>query len=169
MPVDSSRLLKQSISRLGDETVDQHLTDTASFHNHLVNSQIGKLMEIQEKRKKRDIPHDMKKTDTKDLIERADREIRVVSYQLTTIISDGNYHQLLYTMMPNPIEVIENTHIYFKVPCKNLYSPAFFKIKYKSRGDLKIFIDSTNKQPVEGDCEHIHKSPKRFSYWTKDR
>ena len=61
------------------------------------------------------------------------REIRWLSYKLSTVISDGNYHNLIEPDSVTGVEVIENTFIYCKVPWKYRYCPAKFRISYDGK------------------------------------
>lgn len=50
----------------------------------------------------------MLETDTAKMLKEADKEIKCITYQLQTVISDGNYHNVLHPNIMTDIEVIEN-------------------------------------------------------------
>jgi hypothetical protein len=46
------------------------------------------------------------------LIKKTQKELQCLSYKLSTVVSDGNFHNLVQEGPPTRIEVIENTLIY---------------------------------------------------------
>ena len=57
------------------------------------------------------------------LLKNTQKQLKCLSYKLSTVISDGNYHNLLEEGQLTRIEVIEETLIYCKVGLKFKYSP----------------------------------------------
>ena len=66
--------------------------------------------------------------DCTELLKKADREIRVINYKLSTVIASGEYHRLLHPVIDNEIEVVESTAIYCKIKSKGCHAPVNFKI-----------------------------------------
>lgn len=63
---------------------------------------------------------------------------------------------MIYPKEPCEIEVLEETYMTYRVPCRNLGTPAKFKISYKSlvtaagkRADLKVFSSPVHKEPYQ--------------------
>ena len=61
------------------------------------------------------------------LLKNTQKQLKCLSYKLSTVISDGNYHNLLEEGQLTRIEVIEETLIYCKVGLKFKYSPMIIK------------------------------------------
>lgn len=60
---------------------------------------------------------------------------------------------------PLEIEIMEETHMSYKVHAKNQYCPIRVSITYNDtkqknqpRGDVKVYVSFTNKDPSEADC-----------------
>ncbi len=68
---------------------------------------------------------------------------------------------MIYPKHPVEIEVLEETYMTYRVPCRGLGSPAKFKINYKSlvtqngkRADLKVYVSTIYKEPYTvNDCK----------------
>lgn len=78
--------------------------------------------------------------DAQKLIRNTGREIKCISYHLSTVISNGEVHYEVFNMQPNLVEIIESTPIYVKIPCKGMLSPCRIKFDYQSKGDVKIYM-----------------------------
>ena len=98
------------------------------------------------------------------MLTKADRDIKVISYQLSTVISSGEYHQNLHTNYLNEVEIVESTPIYCKIKCKGLLPPLTIGVKTK-RGEFKAYLSLNNKTPSEQDHDKTYPSnPKRMMY-----
>jgi len=102
------------------------------------------------------------------LLRKTDREIKVISYQLANIVSNGENHIMIQNKMPQMIEVIEGTPIFSKIMCGGSNSPCKINMEYHSKGDLKIFVSLTNKTPTAEDCGKVYSKVKWFSVFAKE-
>jgi len=82
-----------------------------------------------------------------------------MNYQLQRIVADENsIHTVLVTRKPTDIEVLEGSHMYFKVAIKEQLSPLKFAIAYKEveaskgiKNDLQLYFSYSNKEPSAQD------------------
>lgn len=103
------------------------------------------------------------------LIKSTQRELKCLSYKLSTVISDGNYHNLIEEGQLTRIEVIEDTLVYCKIGCKYKYSPMKLRFKYDKKENLKVYISTTNKMPNQDDCEMTYQRPRTLALWAPGR
>lgn len=104
-----------------------------------------------------------------DLLSNAKRELRWLSYKLSTVISDGNYHNLLEENLVTRVEIIEDTLIYCKVFWKHKYSPMTLKMNYNKKEQLKLYVSSTSKMPNADDCDKEYIRPRYLRFWAPGR
>ena len=100
---------RESISPGGRQESDAEIGSLSSFtriRNYLVTNDIRKY-----NRSHNDglLQKDPDKDAAKNLLNNCTRELRCLSYKLSTVVSDGNYHQVLEPGVPTMVEVIENT------------------------------------------------------------
>lgn len=91
------------------------------------------------------------KVNAEDQLRKTDRQLKSIQYQLGTIISNGECHIELQGQTTTTSDIIENTPIYFKLDCKEQLVPCTIKIRYKTQGDLKIYVSTTNNMPSPSD------------------
>lgn len=103
------------------------------------------------------------------LIKSTQRELKCLSYKLSTVISDGNYHNIIEEGQITRIEVIEETLVYCKIGCKYKYSPMKLKFKYDKKENLKMFISTISKMPNQDDCEMMYQRPRTLALWAPGR
>ena len=104
-----------------------------------------------------------------DLLDNAKRELRWLSYKLSTVISDGNYHNHLEENLVTRVEIIEDTLIYCKVFCKHKFSPMTLKMSYDKRELLKLYVSSSNKMPNASDWDKEYIRPRYLRLWAPGR
>lgn len=99
------------------------------------------------------------KVDTASTLTQAKRDIKVLNYQLTQIVTTANDRK--NTIIPHntmDIEVMEDTLMTFKVPSRNQYCPLRVQITYNDAktspafNDLKVFVSLDTREPNEHDC-----------------
>lgn len=104
-----------------------HNYDTSSLssftkaRNIIVTNQIQKYDQSYNKPDKNDLAiftTSKEKDPIKDLLKVTKREIRKLNLQLSSVLSNGEYHILLEPGNSVGVEVIENTYAYLRVPCK---------------------------------------------------
>ena len=111
----------------------------------------------------------------------AKRDIKVLNYQLSQLVSGANdKSNTLTARYPIDIEVMEETLMTYRVHIKNQYCPIKILIHYNDnsrknpkqraatsvvKGDLKVFCSMTNREPNEHDCfrSYVNVSPHSLS------
>jgi hypothetical protein len=83
------------------------------------------------------------------MIKKVDKDIRNLSYQLSSIINTQDQTRILVPGITTFVDVIEGVPIHYKMACKGKPAPAKFNIKYATRGDLQVTFSYNNKQPNE--------------------
>lgn len=58
------------------------------------------------------------KTDCRDLLKTASKEIKRVSYQLSTLVTDGEQHVQLFNGSVQDLELLDSFPKYCKIFCK---------------------------------------------------
>jgi hypothetical protein len=89
------------------------------------------------------------KVDCNELIRKADRDIRQLNYQLSTIISNGAQQKEITPDVPFEIDAIESVPYSMKARVIGNPTPVRFQVKYKTDGDFKIFMSKACKEPSE--------------------
>lgn len=88
-------------------------SDLSSFtrvRNHLARKDIDKYHHSQEMESFESMPKQT--TDATNLLLHATRELRCLTYKISTVVSSGDYHQDLEPSVVNNVEIIENMMIY---------------------------------------------------------
>lgn len=116
-------------------SIDTNLSSFTIYENTMTDEKMRKLASIQNK--KTEIPGARKilAQDCGEMLKNANREIKNISYKLSTIISNGDYYVKVMAKYPEELEVIEESCMYCKIEAKSLPAPAKFSITYRSGGD----------------------------------
>lgn len=88
-----------------------------------------------------------KKVDCSNILRNIEREIKCITYKLSTVIADGEYHNVVHPKYETEVEIIESTPIYCKIPCSNQYSPVKIFCLPKAKGDYKCYVSLTAHMP----------------------
>ena len=96
------------------------------------------------------------------MLRTANKQLKNISYQLSTVISDGEYHVKVMAKYPEELEVIEETNMYCKIECKGLLSPAKFNFVYRNKGDCTVYTSLKYSLPNKTNCDNTFKKPKKF-------
>lgn len=116
------------------------------------------------------IPRRMLQTNTAEMLSIADKQIKCISYQLQTVVSDGNFHTVIHPNFENKIEVIEGQYIYCKIPADKCFSPCSVKIrKENTNTDLKAYISFSNHMPSKENHFKQFKNPRFFKLYAIDQ
>lgn len=98
--------------------------------------------------------------DCAEKLSNAKRDIKVLNYQLSHIVAGINdKSNTLIPRYPTDIEIMEETHMSYKVNARSQYCPVRVLIHYNENnklkkqpvGDLKVYVSFTNKDPNETD------------------
>ena len=100
--------------------------------------------------------------DCREMLRTANKQLKNISYQLSTVISDGEYHVTVMNGYSEELEVIEETWMYWKIECRGLFAPAKFSISYRTKGDCMIFTSYKYSLPNKTNWDNIFKKPRRF-------
>ena len=138
-------------SRASRRAESSSLSEYTKAVNTEMTRTIHKLREIEHARTHAGHDENMMRVDAQKLLRATDRELKCISYKLSTVISDGEYHRLLQQRTENEIEAIESTPIYCKLFCRGELGPARFRVAYKSRGDLRVLVSTAHKMPNESE------------------
>lgn len=128
--------LEDNESSLSSLTIDQ---------NSKIEAQITKLSGRHDDRYRH-----MSKIDCTQMLRNTDKELKGIKYKLSTVISSGEYHNSIDPRYDNKqIEIIKETPIYCKIPCKNEYAPGKITIWYDSdfKNDMLIYTSLSNPMP----------------------
>jgi hypothetical protein len=80
-------------------------------------------------------------------LNKANKEIRKINFNLSQVISSGDTH---IDLQPDSIfeaEAIENTPMFFKVNVRGLPAPVRINLEYVSQGDLRVFASKNHRYP----------------------
>lgn len=143
-----------------------NLSSFTQIRNHIGRTDIDR---FNKKHKDTTLAVDRNKDFAGNLLQSATREIRCLSYKLSTVVSDGNYHQVLEPSTCANVEVIENMMIYCKIPAKFGYSPLKVKVNYLTKNDVKIYMSTRNKMPDAGNCDQEYIKPRIIRVWAEGR
>ena len=81
----------------------------------------------------------IRQTDCKELIRDAKNNLRRASYQLSTLITDGEMNVQIFNGVPHNLELLENLPTYVKILSKKESAPAKVTLDYCSSEDIKHF------------------------------
>lgn len=135
------------------------ITPQAQEQNRYATSVLDKLS-LMDKSKKLDKFTNVNTVDSALQLNEAKREIKVLNYQLTQLVTSQNEKKnTLIPRNPQDIEVMEETMMTYKVHTRNQYCPIKIKVVYndkKQKGtynlsDLKIYVSATTREPNEHD------------------
>lgn len=98
--------------------------------------------------------------DCAERLQEAKREIKVLNYQLSQLVSGINdKSNTLHPRYPLDIEIMEETLMSYKIVTKGQYCPMKVQIDYNDKkqkgggkGDLKIFCSAIHREPSEHEC-----------------
>jgi len=107
----------------------------------------------------------------REMLQKVNREIKCMSYQLQRLVATDSFHTNIFVRRLTDIEVIEQQHMFFRINCKNQFSPLRFSFLQKEteftkgkKVDLKIFISTSEKEPVESNNEKMMVNPEKFVF-----
>lgn len=103
------------------------------------------------------------------MLNSATKELKNISYQLSTVISDGEYHIVVMAKYPEDLEVIEETCMYIKIECKGFNAPAKINLEYKTGGDCTVYTSYKYSLPNKLNYDSVFKRPKRFLLFPEDK
>ena len=149
-------------SRASRRVESSSLSEYTKVVNTEMTRTIHKLREIEHARTHAGHDENMMRVDAQKLLRATDRELKCISYKLSTVISDGEYHRMLQQRMENEIEAIESTPIYCKLFCRGELGPARFRVTYRSRGDLRVLVSTAHKMPNEAESQKGYNNPDKF-------
>ncbi|CAI2384502.1 unnamed protein product [Moneuplotes crassus] len=155
-----------SYSHYRDRNNNSSLSSFTDSRNKIASLEFQKFRKVSEEKKQKDTSE---KGTINNLIKSTQKQLKCLSYKLSTVISDGNYHNLLEEGQQTRIEVIEDTLIYCKVGLKYKYSPMTIRFKYNTKENLRVFYSTLNKMPHELDYEHQYHKPKKICIWAQGR
>lgn len=153
-----------SYTRENDEV--SNLSSFTRLRNYIGRSDIDR---FNKKHNDTTLTLDRNKDFAGNLLQSATREIRCLTYKLSTVVSDGNYHQILEPSTVVNVEVIEDMMIYCKIPAKFGYSPLKVKINYLTKNDVKIYISTKYKMPDASNCDQEYVKPRIIRVWAEGR
>ncbi|CAI2384197.1 unnamed protein product [Moneuplotes crassus] len=146
--------------------------NTSSLSSFTNSQNLIASIELQKYRKASEEKHKKNSTEKcaiNSLIKNTQKQLKCLSYKLSTVISDGNYHNLLEEGQTNRVEVIEDTLIYCKVGLKYKFSPLTIRLKYNSKENLKVFYSSVSQMPNMKDNEYQYFKPRKICIWAEGR
>lgn len=103
------------------------------------------------------------------LLKKTEKELKCLSYKLSTVVSDGNYHNLIQEGPSTSIEVIEETYVYCKIGLKYKFSPMKLRLKYNRKEKLRVYLSTENKMPDHSSCEQEYQKPSVITLWAPAR
>ena len=106
--------------------------------------------------------------DCTTLLTKTDNELRSIKYKLSTLISNGEGHIDLVLGVETPIEVFPSTLVYAKVYCKGKKAPLKMNIKYRTKGDIRIFSSYKEMMPNASNSQYQFKKVYNFQLWNYD-
>jgi len=77
--------------------------------------------------------------DVSDLIESIDKKLRKTTYQLSTLMADGEMNTQLFNGISEDIELLDGLPRYWKIMCKKEIAPAKVSIEYLKPEEFKSF------------------------------
>jgi len=89
-------------------SLETNLSSFTVHENTLISDRIEKLSTIETKQKERREHQKLMKQDCGKLLTTANKQLKNISYQLSTVISDGEYHLNINPNYSEEFEVIEN-------------------------------------------------------------
>lgn len=155
--------------RTAKQSLYTNLSSFTVHENTITNDKMERLSTLERTGKKYAEKQKILSQDCRELLRTANREIKNISYQLSTVISDGEYHVKLMAMYPEELEVLEETCMYCKVECKGMLAPAKFSVGYKSKGDLVVYTSYRHSLPSKSRCDNVFKLPRKFLLFPKDK
>jgi hypothetical protein len=85
--------------------------------------------------------------DSHDLLRKADRDLKIMSYKINSIVSVGDFQREIVDGIPCEVDALEGTLIYLKLKVRGAPTPAKFSFEYKLKGDLKVYVSKIHKTP----------------------
>lgn len=97
----------------------------------------------------------------------ASHEIKRATYQLSTLVTDGEQHIQLFNGSPQDIELLESLPTYCKILCRKHTAPAKVSIEYtNSEGiksfNVKIYASYNEACPNKKNCNFKFHKKKSF-------
>lgn len=120
----TQNVYSNSYCHIRDRSDQSSLSSFTNSRNIIANLEMQKFKRASEERVVKDVAE---RGAIDGLIKNTQKQLKCLSYKLSTVISDGNYHNLLEEGQMTRIEVIEDTLIYCKIGLKYKYSPMTIK------------------------------------------
>ncbi|CDW87083.1 UNKNOWN [Stylonychia lemnae] len=149
--------------------------------NNEINDTILKLQMIEKMKQEKDQPYkNIENINCKELIQKANRDIKNLNYQIQRIVAtEENNHTVVQNKRSQDLEIIEQSLMYFKVPSKGFSSPVKIYVEIKetelTRGkkqDLKMYVSLNSKEPNDHDYQKYFNTflkPNFFSSPNKEK
>jgi hypothetical protein len=79
--------------------------------------------------------------DSHDLLRKADRDLKIMSYKINSIVSVGDFQREIVDGIPCEVDALEGTLIYLKLKVRGAPTPAKFSFEYK------LYVSKIHKTP----------------------
>ena len=155
-------LIVLEITEQINNSLETNLSSFTIQENSITNDKIERLSTLEKTDKRYVKDQKILMQDCREMLRSANKELKNISYQLSTVISDGEYHVKVMPKNPEELEIIEETSVYCKIEWKGMYAPAKFSITYRSKGDCTIFTSYKYSSPNKLNWDNMFKKPGRF-------
>ena len=157
--------IRQNVSSLG---LSSSISTLTLNHNSMIKSRLSALNNLNGESAGR--INAIRNTDCRSLLKTACNEIKRVSYQLSTLVTDGEQHVQLFNGAPQNVELLESLPTYCKIMSKRHSAPCKVSLDYSQPEEIKsfkvkVFASYNEACPNKKNCNFKYYKKKVFSLY----
>lgn len=171
-PMSQSKMIASEVKATSESLgLSSSISQLTYQQNYSLNLNLKKYSQIE--KHKTDKVEKVNNADCKEMLKTARVEIRRATYQLSTLVTDGEMNTQLFNGVPHDMELLESLPTYCKVLSKKETAPCKVTLEYNNAEDIKMFrvkvyVSYTDARPSKKNYTFKFHNKKVFNLYPLD-